>query len=87
MVPGRFMNIFGSGNEFVDKDSYQVCSKLLQNFQVKNCGNLLLAPPAKNSDDITCLIQKYSYDSSIVYREVGSLELLKYSSHRDSFSD
>ena len=87
MVMGRFMNVFGSGYNFVDKDSYQVCSKLLQIFQVKNCGNLLLAPLAKHSDDLTCLVQEDSDDSSPADREVGSLELLKCSSHRGKISD
>ena len=84
---GQVYECIGSGYDFVDKDSYQVCSKLLHIFQVNNCGNLLLTPPAKNSDDLTCLVQEDSDDSSTADREVGSLELLKCSSHRDNFAD
>ena len=86
MVLVRFINVFGSGYEFFDKDSYQVCSNLLHIFQLNNCGNLLLAPPAKNSDDLTWLVQEYSDDSSTADREVGYLELLKCISHRDNFA-
>ena len=48
MVTGRFMNFFGGGSGFVDEDSYQVLSHLLQNFQVKYGGKLLLAPMVYN---------------------------------------
>ena len=87
MVLVRFINVFGSGYEFFDKDSYQVCSNLLHIFQLNNCGNLLLAPPAKNYDDLTCLIQEESEDSSTTDREVESFELLKYSRHGEIFAD
>ena len=85
MVMGRFMNVFGSGYEFCDKDSYRVCSKLLHIFQVNNCGELLLAPPSKNYDYLTCMIKEDSDDSSTADREVGSLKLMKCSRHRDNF--
>ena len=39
MVPGRFLNVFGSDSDFVDGDSYQVCLDLLQIFHVMNGGN------------------------------------------------
>ena len=81
------MNVFGSGYDFFDKDSYQVCSKWLHIFQVMNCGNLLLAPPAKKSNDLTCLVQEDSDDSSTADREVGSLQLFKCSSHRENFAN
>ena len=80
------MNVFGSGYEFVDKDSYQFWSNLLHIFQVNNFRNLLLAPPAKNSDDLTWLVQEDSDDSATADREVGYLELLKCISHRDNFA-
>ena len=48
MVTGSFLDVLGSGAEFVDEDSYQVCSNLLIIFQVKHGGNLLLLPPTNN---------------------------------------
>ena len=48
MVLGRFMNAFGSGSDFFDKDIYQVCSNLLHILMVNHGVNLLFASTDNN---------------------------------------
>ena len=55
MVTLRIMNVFGSGSEFVDYDSYQVCSNVLLILQVNQCGNIFWAPLDDNIDYIPFL--------------------------------
>ena len=56
MVPDRFLNVFGSSYDFIDEDSYHVCSTLMYIFQVVNDGeNLLLSPMNDNKDDLNHL--------------------------------
>ena len=68
MVPGRFLNIFGNGADFVGKDSYQVCSNLLRILQVKHGGNFLLAPTADDLDGLPNMSQEEADDSFTVDR-------------------
>ena len=74
MVPVKFMNIFVIGNDFFDKESYQVWSNLLRILQVNNSRNFLLATTSEKSYDIPDLEQEETYAEIFNVRDSSTIE-------------